>query len=210
MISTPQMKQWAELCEWMDKQPRKCSYAPIHSHLLQREWRGFRRAYRLVFYSSGWGWRLHKGWREVLHSLESSREIPGKKLDALIATKVMGWQLFEDGYWVKPTGDPEHPLVMVGFWHKLPAIRTDDDGYSSRPLVSVVGDAVWSPSIDICCAWALYELLESKGLIRMSNGDGDSKDVDFISRTDDYQSVHVTAETYELALCLAALGAKGE
>lgn len=60
---------------------------------------------------------------------------------------------------------------------------------------------------DISLAWQVYAWLESRGLVRVSNGDGDSKDCDFTPNDTQLKSAHVSADSYELAICLAALKA---
>lgn len=68
-LTQEQLTEWRELCEWLELQKRKCSYSPIHNHLVQKKWRAFRQANRLVFYSTGWGWRVHIGWRDTIEKL---------------------------------------------------------------------------------------------------------------------------------------------
>lgn len=61
--------------------------------------------------------------------------------------------------------------------------------------------------------WKVYEWLEERGLVQVSNGDGDSKDCDFMPiRVGEHftlAKVSVSAETYGLAICITALEAIG-
>lgn len=72
---TPEyIKQWRELCEYLDSCAGKSSYNPPHSHLLGPKNLEFRKANPMVFYATGWGWRLRKVWRETLERLEKGLE----------------------------------------------------------------------------------------------------------------------------------------
>ena len=58
-------------------------------------------------------------------------------------------------------------------------------------------------SADIASAWKVVENIHARGLIiRVSNGDGDSFDCDILGTEG-----HVSAETWPLAICRAALKA---
>lgn len=74
------IKEWIGLCEYLEKRPRKSSYYSsqiTNSHLLgdnamflgMRKWMKYNDC-DCVFYSTGWGWRLRKNWRERLASIE--------------------------------------------------------------------------------------------------------------------------------------------
>jgi len=55
-------------------------------------------------------------------------------------------------------------------------------------------------STGIGAAWRLAEKLMKRHIVRISNGDGDSCDVDIITA-----NVHITADTFPLAICRAFL-----
>lgn len=69
------------------------------------------------------------------------------------------------------------------------------------------------PSQEIAAAWQVYEWLAEHTVIRVSNGDGDSCDVDLFPKgqPDSWGLLvaHITAATMPLAICLAALKAVG-
>lgn len=62
---------------------------------------------------------------------------------------------------------------------------------------------------DIGAAMELFYEMEPHGMIRLSNGDGDSRDIDFLpymgDRAVQRKSINVSAKTYELAICKAYL-----
>ena len=74
-------------CEWLDSVPRKAVYpstltltAVIHKlapcpedtlYWLGDAWKLERKYADVIFYASGWGWRLRKQWRERLTQLET-------------------------------------------------------------------------------------------------------------------------------------------
>lgn len=76
---------WREFCEWLDARPYKCavqSQIPEKFHFTysgggvrgvqnHRE----RIATGLIIYRSGWGWRLRKGWNEILTNLENLKRL---------------------------------------------------------------------------------------------------------------------------------------
>jgi hypothetical protein len=72
------LKEWRELCEYLDQQFRKCDSMPtINRHLLEKDplMLGMRRWMRendceLVWWDSGWGYRLRKHWKERLAKME--------------------------------------------------------------------------------------------------------------------------------------------
>lgn len=61
-LTDAQIRAFWEYLVWLDQQPRHASYD-------RPDWFGDRhlKAQRdeIVFYSSGWGWRLRKGWRQT-------------------------------------------------------------------------------------------------------------------------------------------------
>ncbi|MFN3650057.1 MAG: hypothetical protein ACK47B_10805 [Armatimonadota bacterium] len=64
---------WQELCEFLASRPRKCAYArfiPNHlSPLVSADAKSARAQVGLIFWSTGWGWRLRKNWQERLDTL---------------------------------------------------------------------------------------------------------------------------------------------
>lgn len=64
-------------------------------------------------------------------------------------------------------------------------------------------------STDIAMAWKVVEKLHPLGLVRVSNGDGDSFDFDFIPINPFMQlaPAHVSADSWPLAICLGAVSA---
>lgn len=117
-----------------------------------------------------------------------------REIDALIAEKVMNLKL--DYEFADVLGAPT-----------VPALRDQYDEWGMLPEFST----------DISDAWQVYEWLESRGLVTVCNGDGDSKDCDFTplqtwnhpSGEFCLESAHVSAESYPMAICLAALKAVG-
>lgn len=79
-------------CEWLNAVPRKCVYlsairltSVIHKlppcpeetfYWLSNDWKVERKRADVIFYASGWGWRLRKHWRERLTQLEADA-VPG-------------------------------------------------------------------------------------------------------------------------------------
>ena len=112
----------------------------------------------------------------------------GRELDALIAEKVLGLSGVRDGkswlYGDNWTHNKEGVLCLVPHY-----------------------------STQIADAWLVVEKLhnDSVGIIRVSNGDGDSYDCDILpylpKEMDGCSHAHITAESWPLAICLAALKA---
>lgn len=72
------LEEWEGLCIWLDNQYRKASYSlPLeYKHLISQdkifvEMRNWLKdnQYQLIFYSSGWGWRLRKDWKDKINRL---------------------------------------------------------------------------------------------------------------------------------------------
>ncbi len=135
----------------------------------------------------------------------------GPKLDALVAEHVMEWTLHlsDDvsgypGLWKGPDGfltgwcSEEWPEEMYDEYNQLSA--------GSAPAL-FTPKGVFRPSIDWGAAGEVMEKLFEDCIVRVSNGDGDSRDCDILPFSPDgkYQPAHVSAETCELAICLAAL-----
>lgn len=126
----------------------------------------------------------------------------GPELDREVAERVMGGTCVDSERWECWDDKPERRKVC----------RLPDGGI----LSSVYGD--WSPSTNIADAWEVVEVLFRRGMVRISNGDGDSCDVDFFpfngvapdSPLWTGNPAHVSAATAPLAICLAALAAVGE
>lgn len=75
------LADWYELCEDLEKQPRKAAYSSRvkNSYLFHSEDKAVKEMYNWmrqndvspIFYNEGWGWRLRKDWRERLESIEN-------------------------------------------------------------------------------------------------------------------------------------------
>lgn len=73
------IEEWEELCIWLNGEKRKATRAygdTPNKHLLSqdtlmpemRKWMK-QNGFELVFYASGWGWRLRKDWKEKIEKL---------------------------------------------------------------------------------------------------------------------------------------------
>lgn len=80
-LNQADVNEWIGLCEWLETQQRKCSYRVPreYSHLISHDpiFTSMRKYLKenecdCIFYSSGWGWRLRKNWR---NRIEKSLEI---------------------------------------------------------------------------------------------------------------------------------------
>ena len=75
--------------------------------------------------------------------------------------------------------------------------------------------AVKEYSTDIAAAFPLFEWLAARGIVRLSNGDGDSMGCDFFPTAsiwpgaDELKVAHVTADTWCGVICKAFLAANG-
>ncbi|WP_346206802.1 hypothetical protein NSS89_01345 [Caldifermentibacillus hisashii] len=74
------LQEWKELCEWLSTKKGKAAYTDgidVNQHLLSQEeifvqmrkWMNENNVLP-VFWSSGWGWRLRKDWKERLAKAE--------------------------------------------------------------------------------------------------------------------------------------------
>lgn len=75
-VSDIDVNAWYATCEYLNNQPRKCAYRVS----MQKNDESLRKLMieldtPLVFYSSGWGWRLRKGWKENLTKIERLQAI---------------------------------------------------------------------------------------------------------------------------------------
>ena len=121
----------------------------------------------------------------------------GRELDALIAEKVMGWSSQADGlYW--DTGNHRTRLVLGSIIAK----KRKEMGLENAQ------DFVFAPSTNIADAWEVVEKF-----VTADHRDG--YDVQLSARSDGwmccifpYEPVE-GADTAPLAICLAALKAKG-
>lgn len=119
----------------------------------------------------------------------------GPELDALVATKVMGWRISKNGhYWVDTLG--EHMAHL-------------EDG----PWLDA-GDKPWSPSEDMDAAWDVVKLLRKRFGIVEVHGHDDTKDPGADDEDSDVTfwecGVHelfCSGGTAPLAICRAALRA---
>jgi hypothetical protein len=75
-VDKERLALWRELCEFLASIPGHSTYPrriPNHLRVLvvpARQTKAERESARLIFYSGGWGWRLHLGWQERLAELE--------------------------------------------------------------------------------------------------------------------------------------------
>jgi hypothetical protein len=79
-----------------------------------------------------------------------------------------------------------------------------------QPYAGYPGGHITPPhySKDDYAAWEIFVWLCERGICRLSNGDGDSCDVDFIAYgqpVNDLGSAHITENSFALALCGALL-----
>jgi hypothetical protein len=113
-----------------------------------------------------------------------------RKIDALVAEKVMGWRVHHrnTAWWVK--AEEENSAV-------------------SRPIAFV---GTWAPSEDIADAWEVVEKM--RGSVHdISVGWHDNKYTAVITVVIDtkcgFDQFQASADTAPMAICLAALKAKG-
>ena len=124
----------------------------------------------------------------------------GRELDALIAEKVMGWSSQADGlYW--DTGNHRTRLVLGSIIAK----KRKEMGLENAQ------DFVFAPSTNISDAW---EVVRKMGMVLIENsgeafGKLDEWNVQFVGHDKEGEPhwVSESAETVELAICLAALKA---
>jgi len=80
-MTRARLDQWRKFCEWLDQRRRKCAhwsdvptqwkpFVYVGGNLTGERAREERHEVDLIFYYSGWGWRLRKNWRERLSELE--------------------------------------------------------------------------------------------------------------------------------------------
>jgi hypothetical protein len=125
----------------------------------------------------------------------------GRELDALIAEKVMGWSSQADGlYW--DAGNHRTRLVLGSIIAK----KRDEMGLENAH------GFVFAPSTNIADAW---EVVRKMGMVLIENsgeafGKLDEWNVQFVGHDKEGEPhwVSESAETVELAICLAALKAK--
>ena len=126
----------------------------------------------------------------------------GRELDALIAEKVMGWSSQADGlYW--DAGNHRTRLVLGSIIAK----KRDEMGLENAH------GFVFAPSTNIADAW---EVVRKMGMVLIENsweafGQADEWNVQFVGHDKEGEPhwVSESAETVEIAICLAALKAKG-
>ncbi|HWT00225.1 MAG TPA: hypothetical protein VN256_08255 [Pyrinomonadaceae bacterium] len=80
-MTAARLKEWRAFCEWLGQRPRKCAHRSdvpsrwkplvyVGGNPTGERAREERHEVDLIFYYSGWGWRLRKRWRERLAELE--------------------------------------------------------------------------------------------------------------------------------------------
>jgi len=118
----------------------------------------------------------------------------GRELDALVAEKVMGWELhYPYAHDVENNVNYDLADTKIAFVKRF------------------------NPSTDIAAAWQVVEkmhLADPMAIIHISNGDGDSMDIDIIPggvmsplKLAHSKIENGTFEDFPLAICLAALKA---
>lgn len=104
---------WQALCEWLERQARQAAYPPDvpdpFTHLTYiggnsdaDAARKVRYRYGLIFYESGWGWRLHADWRDRLARLRQA-QLEQREQRGLAQEPAGQQRLFEE----LPAGDTE-------------------------------------------------------------------------------------------------------
>ena len=74
------LPRWRELCEWLNRRPSKCAYrAYVPRHLQPLlgpdvTTRIRRLELALVFYATGWGWRLRQDWQKRMVQFEEAEK----------------------------------------------------------------------------------------------------------------------------------------
>lgn len=124
----------------------------------------------------------------------------GRELDALVAEKVMGWRncsVSEDSIADKN-----------GEWHKMyikygigEPPDLDQSCWYTQKFIPLFSN-------NITAVWEVVEKLSEHCIVRISNGDGDSRDCDILPFViDTYNLGHASADAWALAICRAALKA---
>lgn len=103
----------------------------------------------------------------------------GPEMDRLIAEKVMGWTLNEDGNWIDGEGEYRYPSPE-----------------------SFAGLSAFGPSTNIAHAWQVVERMRE--IIRPS-----IEYVDGLGWRADFETSYGWGETAPLAICRAAIAAMG-
>ena len=117
----------------------------------------------------------------------------GRELDTLVAEKVMGWEATADGlYW---DARQKRTRLVLG---SAIAKKREEMGIENGP------GFVFAPSTDIAAAWEVVEKADLWSLYG-SIGDGPYR---ACIQFEDREGL-MTADTAPLAICLAALKAKG-
>tara|TARA_Y100000310_G_scaffold189061_1_gene189026 strand:- start:7047 stop:7487 length:441 start_codon:yes stop_codon:yes gene_type:complete len=131
----------------------------------------------------------------------------GRELDALVAEKVMGWNVWRSKYGYFNVEHPDMPSQVSGHGteryspqtgKKLPAPKWWDDWAVDIPM--------WST--DISAAWEVVEKLDCLQFnLGRENCAGIRFDAAFYDDLDMKDKVHAMADTVPLAICRAALKA---
>ena len=117
---------------------------------------------------------------------------PGRELDALVAEKVMGWT-----------------RGTISTYGGLMPAWIDATGRAHPPNATSGG---WLPSVDIRAAWEVVEKMQADGWMWQVEYDYEELMAGFYRGRDaegDLDSHFVVSTTAPLAICLAALEAKG-
>ena len=120
---------------------------------------------------------------------------PGNVMNVRVAEDVMGWNMVRRRTYDDVVSEDDYrEAAFTDRW----IWNTDTGCFSTRE---------WNPSYEIADAWRVVDKLFEHCIVRVSNGDGDSRDCDILPLSPDgiYQPAYVSANTIELAICRAAL-----
>ena len=118
-----------------------------------------------------------------------------EELDNQVAEKVMKW----------------HKKEAYGTWdwvndNDRPECGVPDDGFEDDEDFNLL---FWHPSDSMLWAWDVFEEMSKHGIVKVSNGDGDSCDCDFFPWGEliepNWYPAHTTENSYSLAISKAAI-----
>ncbi len=133
----------------------------------------------------------------------------GRELDALIAEKVFGISPITWRRYANTADDDFDVSELRGPWRDVPVkiVECEQTDEGAAPFGT---DWIEHYRTDIAAAMKVFFWLADRGIVRLSNGDGDSKDCDFIpTKISGLKTSHVSSSKWGMAICLAALRACG-
>lgn len=75
-LTSAEIQELQQLCEWLSNQPCQSAYSgeiiqqfPKLSHWVSVAWKQRRKDAGVFYYHVGYGWRLHRQWRQRLNWL---------------------------------------------------------------------------------------------------------------------------------------------